>query len=197
MSELSRKTLFNIPNMMTYGRITVIPIIVLFMLLESPRLPLSTNRWYAGIAAILFILAAISDVIDGYYARRYKMVSLMGKFFDPMADKLVHMAAMIVMISMGRINALLVLIILLREFFITGLRAVAAGEGIIIGAERLGKFKTISLNIGLSAMLIHYDFLGIPVRMFGLVFVVLGAALAIVSGGQYLYMFFNEVSKRK
>lgn len=196
MSELSRKTLLNLPNILTYWRILVIPIIVLFMMMQGPNRDLESNRLYAWIAAGLFILAAISDVIDGHYARKYGMTSLMGKFFDPMADKLVHMAVMVMLIPMERIHPILVVVILFREIFITGLRAIAIGEGVVIDAENLGKAKTICFNVGLAGMLIYYDFFGVHLYDAGYVVVLIGALLALVSGFQYVGKFFWEIARR-
>jgi len=95
------------------------------------------------IIAVLFIIASITDLIDGYVARKYNIVTTMGKFLDPVADKLIVSTAMIMMIPIGRIPAWIVAVIIMRDLFVDGLRSVASAEGLVIDASRLGKQKTL------------------------------------------------------
>src|SRR3989339_297980 len=125
--------LFSIPNIITYIRIVLIPVLVVLLLLVSPSKSDEANFQLCFWAMIVFTIAGVSDLFDGYYARRYGAVSKMGKFIDPMADKLIHMTAMVMMIPLGRIAAWVVVVLLFREIFITGIRAVAAAEGVVIG----------------------------------------------------------------
>lgn len=197
MASINRSIFFNLPNIMTLSRIAVIPAIVVLLMVQGPNQSFETNRLLSWIAAWFFILAAISDVIDGYLARKKGQVSLMGKFFDPMADKLVHMAVMVMMIPMGRFPAWLCMVLLFREILITGLRAIAAGEGLIISAGAWGKKKTVWFNVGLSGMIIYYPFWGIKPYVIGFVALGIGAVYSILSGIQYLLLFFREVLKKK
>src|SRR5262249_839326 len=107
--------------MLTLGRIALIPICVLFAYDASPL--------YSFGAAALFTLAAVTDVVDGYLARRWNMVTVVGKFLDPLADKLIVMAAMVMMVRLGRLAAWVVIVLLAREFIVSGLRTIAAGGG--------------------------------------------------------------------
>ncbi|MBI4412527.1 MAG: CDP-diacylglycerol--glycerol-3-phosphate 3-phosphatidyltransferase [Deltaproteobacteria bacterium] len=195
MPPINRKVLFNVPNLMSLGRIGAIPIIMAFMMLQGPHRSEEQNRLLSYLSAIPFIAAAIFDLIDGYWARKYGQVSTMGKLIDPMADKLIHMAVMIMLIPMGRFPAWLCVILLFREFLITGLRSVAAGEGMIIQAAELGKQKTAWTNVGLSGLLLHYPILGISTYTVGWVCVGVGVFFNIVSGIQYVMAFLGSKNK--
>lgn len=195
MSPLNRKIIFNVPNIMTLSRIGVIPIIMVLLMIQGVEHSFEFNRFFSYLAAFFFIVAAIFDLVDGYYARKYGMVSLIGRFIDPMADKLIHMAAMILLIPMGRFPAWLTVILLFREIFITGLRSVAAGEGIIISAGDLGKKKTAWFNVGLSGLILYYPIFGVSVYSAGWVCLVIGAVYSILSGIQYVIYFFREVKR--
>lgn len=196
MTSLNRKVLLNIPNLLTYSRIAVIPFITIFLMVQGPEHSAAFNRAMNLSAAFLFILAGISDIVDGYYARKYQMVSLMGKFIDPIADKLLHMAVMVLMIPMGRLPALLVLILLFREIVISGLRTIAAAEGMIIAAGPMGKRKTAWLNCGLSALLIYDPIFGISSYTVGWICMGIGTVYAIISGVEYLYLFYKHLKAR-
>lgn len=197
MSNMNRKATFNIPNILTFSRIAIIPVIVALLMLQGEDQTPETNRLYSWIAAGLFIIAGISDIVDGVVARKMGQVSLMGKFFDPVADKLVHMAAMVMLVPMGRFPAWVCLVFLFREILITGLRSIAAGEGLIISAGALGKKKTIWLNIGLSGLLIYYPFWGINPYTIGWVAVGVAGVYSVLSGGEYMALFFREIYKKE
>lgn len=197
MSNLDKKTLLNVPNLVTYGRIILIPVIAALMMIQGPQYSFETNRLLSLIAASIFILTGISDLLDGYYARKYQMTSLMGKFFDPMADKLVHMTVLILLIPMGRMPAIIPVILLFREIYIMGLRAIAAGEGMIIQAGKSGKRKTAWLNVSLAALIIHYP-LG-PASSFtvGWVAMVFAMYYSLYSALEYSILFFKSMSQKE
>jgi len=197
MQALNRKILFSPPNLITFGRIAVIPIIAILMMLIGPQNSEDTNRLLSRAAAFFFIIAGISDLVDGYFARKYKMVSLFGKFFDPMADKLIHMTVMVLMIPLGRLPAWLVVILLFREIFVTGLRSVAAGEGIIIDAGEWGKKKTAWTNVGLSALLLWYPVGDASAYTVGWTAMTVAVVYNLISGIQYTAVFFKQSAKRK
>jgi CDP-diacylglycerol--glycerol-3-phosphate 3-phosphatidyltransferase len=140
----------NIPNLLTMARIAVIPLFTWLLDVPTP----TRGFW----ACIVFTAAAITDVLDGYLARRLGVVSVLGKFLDPLADKLIVMAALVWLVPMGRIAAWVVVLLLAREISVTGLRSVAASEGVVISAGREGKMKTALQMIGIVALVLGYPY---------------------------------------
>ena len=166
----------NIPNQLTMGRIIMIPIfIVVYML--------GYNYW----AAAIFIVAAATDALDGHLARKWNLISNFGKIMDPLADKLLVMAALVCMVEIGTVAGWMVIVILGREFLISGFRAVAAAQGIVIAAGTTGKIKTILQMVAIPLLLLENWpfalFTSIPVDQ-----IILWAAvvMTIVSGAEYI-----------
>ncbi|RHT40045.1 CDP-diacylglycerol--glycerol-3-phosphate 3-phosphatidyltransferase [Firmicutes bacterium AM31-12AC] len=127
----------NLPNKLTVLRVIMVPFFVFFMLTDVGG---PANKW---IALILFCVASLTDMLDGKIARKYNLVTNFGKFMDPLADKLLVCSAMICMIEMGKLPAWIVIVIIAREFIISGFRLVASDNGIVIAASYWGKFKTV------------------------------------------------------
>jgi len=174
------KVLRTIPNQITVARIACVP---LFMYLV-----LSQTKVGTILAIIMFFLAAISDAVDGYLARSLNQTSNFGKFADPIADKLIVVAALISFIQLGELTAAPVMVIVAREFLVTGLRILAVAEGEMISASLLGKLKTLS-HIGLVlAVLITRSFqLGPAGETAQSTCLYLAIALALISGADYFY----------
>ena len=128
----------NLPNKLTVLRIIMVPFFVFFMLTDTGG---AANKW---IALVLFCIASLTDLLDGKIARKYNLVTNFGKFMDPLADKLLVCSAMICMIESGQLSAAFVIIIIAREFIISGFRLVASDNGVVIAASYWGKFKTVS-----------------------------------------------------
>lgn len=145
--DLSRQHLTGLPNLLTYLRMAAIP--VLLILLAQPVMGQSTN-----LAFLVFGLASLTDYFDGILARRHNMVTALGKLLDPLADKLLNSAALIMLIPLGKVEAWLVFLILGREITITGLRSIAASHGLILNASRMGKNKMISQICGILFLLL-------------------------------------------
>lgn len=126
----------NLPNKLTLFRVILIPVFVVFMLVSVTG---DTDKW---IALAIFIIASLTDLLDGKIARKYNLITDFGKFMDPLADKLLVCSAMICLVSLGRIPAWIVIVIIAREFIISGFRLIAADNGRVIAASYWGKFKT-------------------------------------------------------
>ncbi len=137
--------LLNVPNTLSLIRVFLAPLVLLFLSLRISK-PVSESlpevSWGDVLAAAVFIVASITDAFDGYIARKYKLVTTLGKFIDPLADKVLVIAAMLALIELGRLPAWIVMVIITREFIVTGLRLVAAAEGVVIAASKGGKLKT-------------------------------------------------------
>lgn len=146
----------NLPNKLTLSRIFLIPI---FLLIVSVKIPYGNF-----LAAGVFILAASTDGLDGYIARKNKMVTRFGKLMDPLADKLLVTAALISLVELQELSSWVAVIIIGREFAVTGLRALAASEGVVIAASKLGKYKTVSQIVAIVVMFLKqvpfYPYLG-------------------------------------
>jgi CDP-diacylglycerol--glycerol-3-phosphate 3-phosphatidyltransferase len=149
------------------------------------------------LAALVFSLASISDLLDGYLARRKQMVTTFGQFLDPLADKLIVSAALIMLIPLGRVPAWMVLVIVGRELAITGLRGVAVSEGKVIGADKLGKKKMVFQIVAILGLLLHYDYYGINFHVIGMFFLWLAVVLTLWSGFNYFRSFWHVLGEKE
>src|SRR5258708_37901695 len=168
------------PNLVTLFRIATAPVLVWLLMYTGPAASFA--------AAGVFFVATISDYFDGYLARSYNSVSTLGKFLDPMADKLVVMTALIMLTGMSRmphVPAWMVVVLVSRETLVTGLRAVAAAEGLIVGAEELGKYKMALQSIALHGLLLHYTYLHVDFFAAGLFVLWLSMIVSVWSGVDY------------
>ncbi len=187
---------WNLPNILTLGRIFLIPV---FVWLTYDADPLSSL-----LAAAVFAVASITDVVDGYLARRWNLITVVGKFMDPLADKLIAMAALVMMVRLGRIAAWVVIVLLARELIVSGLRTIAASEGMVIAAGQEGKWKTSLQLVGIITLCVHYehvlDFgvLVVPVdfNLVGQVLVYLSGAFSVWSAVVYFRAFLAMLARR-
>lgn len=156
----------NLPNYITLGRIVFVPLLVVVLLTPVAEYWFGLNAY--ALAIVIFLVAAVSDIFDGQLARRRKQVSTLGKFLDPVADKLLISAALIVLVEKHLAPSWAVVVILGREFIITGLRSIAASEGVVIEAQSLGKIKMWAQCVAVVALLVAAANGVVPVSNFGL-----------------------------
>lgn len=177
----------NVPNFITLVRILLIPVFVILFFTPTPDRALS--------AAVIFVLAAVTDLLDGYIARRTGQVTKLGKLLDPIADKLLVLSALILLVNIDRISALVALLIIARELAVTGIRAIAAGEGMIIGAETTGKYKMALQVIGITMLILEDTGLAElgNLHLAGIATLYLSLIFGYVSGGQYVWSFWKQV----
>lgn len=162
----------NTPNKLTVARMILVPFLVIFMLTGWCR---EANRW---ICLAIFVAASVTDWFDGHLARKYNLITNFGKFMDPLADKLLVCSAMICMIELDRLPAWVVIIIIGREFIISGFRLIAAENGVVIAANYWGKFKTVSQMIMIILLIVDFGgFFAILTE----VFIWLSVALTVIS----------------
>lgn len=195
-----REDAINLPNLLTMLRIALIPG-VLFLLWEgTPK----ANFW----AAILYIGTALTDLIDGYLARKWGQISVLGKFLDPLADKLLVMATLIFLAYLGRLpflGVVAVIIMLGRELAVTALRTIAMSEGVVMAAMRTGKDKTALQMVAILMLIVHHRYLidlGLYKTEFdfaqvGLLLLYLSLVLALFSGGEYFKLFVDAVDAKE
>lgn len=170
----------NTPNKLTVARMIIVPFLVVFLL---SGLGGNANRY---ISLILFVVASITDWFDGHLARKNNLVTNFGKFMDPLADKLLVCSAMICMIELNRLPAWVVIIIIGREFIISGFRLIAAENGIVIAANYWGKFKTVSQMIMIILLILHFDTIPAFVIL-EQIFIWISLALTVISLMTYIW----------
>ena len=169
----------NLPNKLTIFRVILIPFFVVFML--APICPGYANY----IAVAIFIVASLTDLLDGKIARKYNLVTNFGKFMDPLADKLLVCAAMICLIETGQLAAWIVIVIISREFIISGFRLVAADNGVVIAASYWGKFKTTFQMLMVIVLILNFD--NRYFQILGTVLTYIALVLTVVSLIDYLW----------
>lgn len=177
----------NLPNFLTLVRILLIPVFVVIFLAPTPDRSL--------LAAVIFTVAAVTDLLDGYIARRTGQVTKLGKLLDPLADKLLVLSALILLVNIDRVSAVVALLIIARELAVTGIRAIAAGERLIIAAEVTGKYK-MALQV-VAIVLLILEGTGLAelgnLHLAGTGTLYLSLVLGYISGGQYVWSFWKQV----
>ena len=185
-SETVPERFWNLPNSVTMVRTAAVPVLLL--------LPLFPGRTGSQVIAWCFIVAAVTDLVDGWLARRGQMVTHIGKLLDPLADKLIVTAALVVMLAMGRIPiwaTWMVVVIVGRELAVTALRGIASADGQVMAASPAGKVKAFVQNVAIGALLFHYPTFGLPAHEIGLTLLALATALTLVSGYVYFAAYFR------
>lgn len=184
--EFAISNILNIPNQLTIFRVILVPVFVVAIYFDAPL----SNK----ISAFIFGVASFTDFIDGYIARKYKLVTRFGKILDPIADKILVAAALIVLVDLGRIPAWLVIVLLGREFAIGALRDYAASEGVVIPAGWSGKIKTTVQMIAIGFLSYQNDLYSIPVTLIGNILIYLSVVISVYSGFEYYRNYFNNRS---
>lgn len=175
-------------NKLTALRIVMVPLVVAALMFSSPQ---------AGfVAAIFFGIAGITDYFDGYYARTHKAVTVLGQLLDPLADKFLVVSSLIMLMNLGRIDPVIVILLVCREMAITGLRAIASAEGIVIAASNLAKWKTATQMAAIPMLMLHYKYLGIDFQLLGTVFTWASLLISLWSAKDYIVDFFRTLQKQ-
>lgn len=177
----------NLANKITISRILATPVFLFFLVPGWFGQFLGLDQWGRYAAAVIFILASLTDMVDGNIARKHNMVTELGKFLDPVADKLLVTSALIAFIKTDNLSVWAVFIIISREFIVTGFRVIAAGRGVIIAADKWGKIKTVIQIVAIVAILIR-DF---PISLItdfplGVVLMYIAVILTVISGVNYI-----------
>jgi CDP-diacylglycerol--glycerol-3-phosphate 3-phosphatidyltransferase len=197
MDVAKRKEFLNLPNYISLARIISVPIlVVLLMLIGKDNAPNVWNQLISFLSALAYGIASFSDVVDGFLARRYNVQGTFGKFFDPLADKVLNLAAMIMLIPLVRMPAWLVVLVLVREVTITMLRGVASNEHIIIQASKWGKYKNAFGSFGIAFIILYFPFFGVKWELIGWVLLLISVVFSVGSGIHYVWNFVKEISKR-
>ena len=185
VEKLDRDQIMTLPNGVTILRILGIPII-LCMIFYSGK-----EYWF--LTGVLFLLVASTDVVDGYLARRYGLSTTLGKFLDPLADKLLIVTAMIALVPARGIPVWMVIVIVGREIAVTGLRGIAVSQGMVIAASTLGKYKTVFEVAAVTCLIVGREGPGIDLNDIGLGLFWIALILAVVSGADYFKRFLKSI----
>ncbi len=178
----------NLPNTITMGRILLIPVFVYLAYDPGP--------WRSFFAALVFLIAALTDFLDGYLARKHNLVTALGKLLDPIADKLLTLAGFIMLVALELAPAWMVIIIIGREMAVTGLRAIAAAEGYVMPADDWGKWKTVAQITAIIMLLLGWKFWIFDVTIIGYWVMVASMLLALYSGARYGLAYLDEAKRR-
>jgi len=180
---MNKIVMMNLPNALTVFRILAVPFII--ALLYFP------HKTSCLIATLFFLVAILTDLADGFLARKYNQVTNFGKFLDPLADKILIASVLIMLVELNWVPAWIAMIIIVRELLVTGLRAIAADKGQVIAADKYGKMKTIMQSVALVPLIYHYPIFGIDVAGLGFFLLLVALVLTIYSGWNYLYSFYR------
>jgi CDP-diacylglycerol--glycerol-3-phosphate 3-phosphatidyltransferase len=169
-----------LPNLLSLLRIALVPVLIYFLADTGPS--------SSALAALTFSVASLTDFLDGYLARRHGQTTTLGKFLDPLADKLIVVSALIMLAATDRfprVPAWMVVVIVGRELAVTGLRSIASGEGIILAAEELGKYKMLLQILALHGLLLHYRYVFVDCHAAGMYFLWISLVMGLWSGIDY------------
>jgi CDP-diacylglycerol--glycerol-3-phosphate 3-phosphatidyltransferase len=195
---MSKSSFLNLPNWITIGRLIAVPFLMVLMLFIDDAGPHRVlSQVCSLVAAGLFVLAMLSDILDGWLARRQGLSSTFGSFLDPLADKMLFITAMIMMVGLSRLPAWIAALFFMREVMVTALRGIAADEGIVIAASHWGKYKSAFVSCATVGLLVHYPFFGIHWKLIGWVLLIPSIVLSVASGLQYTIGFFREMLRRE
>lgn len=190
MRSAGQESNINLPNVLTLVRILLIPVFVMLLLDPTPDRSLA--------AAIVFVIAAVTDLLDGYVARKTGQITKLGRLLDPIADKLLVLSALILLVQVDRVTALVAILIIAREVAVTGLRAIAASEGMIMSAEVTGKYKMALQVVAIVLLLLDGTVVEVigNLHLAGIVTLYLSLILGYVSGAQYVWSFWRQVGAK-
>jgi CDP-diacylglycerol--glycerol-3-phosphate 3-phosphatidyltransferase len=189
-----RREVTNLPNLVTMGRVVVIPLVLYFM---DNFNPLRTF-----IASLLYLVAAAGDFLDGYLARSRGQVSMLGKFLDPLADKLIVNAVLVYMVALGRVEAWIVVVLIARDLAVNGLRSIASAQGLVISASDGGKIKTALQLVAIVLLLIHFRYPALGVGILvdyhkaGWWLLLISTVMSLYSGADYMRHFLSAALKQ-
>jgi len=186
MSSNAKDLEYNtIANKLSALRIAFVPLVVVSLFEDSPRAGL--------IAAILFGVAGITDYFDGYYARTRKAVTVLGQLLDPLADKFLVVSSLVMLMDLHRIHPAIVILLICREMAITGLRAIASAEGIVIPASKIAKWKTVTQMAAIPMLMLHETYFGIHFQTLGTVCIWASLLISMWSAKDYIVDFFRTL----
>lgn len=189
----------NLPNRLTFFRLLMIPVVVtiLYFSDHTPAALIPYQRFLGDIACVIFIIASVTDFFDGYIARKRNIVTVFGSFLDPIADKFLVVSSLIMLMGLERIHPVIVIILVLREMYMTSLRLLAMTEGIVVPVSSLGKWKTTTQMIAIPFLMIYEPVFGIPVETIGDILLYIAALLSLWSALLYSLSMIKKLREKR
>lgn len=189
----------NLPNRLTFFRMLMIPVVVLTLYFseETPYILLPYQPWLGHIACWIFVIASITDFFDGYIARKRNIVTVFGSFLDPIADKFLVVSSLLMLLALDRIHPIVVIVLVLREMYMTSLRLLALSEGVDVPVSSMGKWKTGTQMVSTPMLMIYDDFLGINLPLVGTILMYLSALLSMWSALLYSLSMIKKLKEKR
>lgn len=189
----------NLPNRLTFFRMLMIPVVVLTMYFtkETPEFVLPYKAYLGHIACWIFVVASITDFLDGYFARKLNIVTVFGSFLDPIADKFLVVSSLIMLMALERVHPMVVIILVLREMYMTSLRLLALTEGVDVPVSSMGKWKTTLQMVAIPMLMIYDDFLFLNPITTGTVLMYFSAFLSLWSALKYSLSMIKKLQEKR
>ena len=185
--ELNALEIDNLPNRLTFFRMLMIPVVVLTLYFseETPSFLLDYQPWLGHVACWIFVMASITDFLDGYIARKRNIVTVFGSFLDPIADKFLVVSSLIMLLALDRVHPIVVIILVVREMYMTSLRLLALTEGVDVPVSSMGKWKTGTQMVAIPMLMIYDEFLWMNLPLIGTILIYISAVLSLWSALVY------------
>ena len=185
--ELNALEIDNLPNRLTFFRMLMIPVVVLTLYFseETPSFLLDYQPWLGHVACWIFVMASITDFLDGYIARKRNIVTVFGSFLDPIADKFLVVSSLIILLALDRVHPIVVIILVVREMYMTSLRLLALTEGVDVPVSSMGKWKTGTQMVAIPMLMIYDEFLWMNLPLIGTILIYISAVLSLWSALVY------------
>jgi CDP-diacylglycerol--glycerol-3-phosphate 3-phosphatidyltransferase len=189
----------NLPNRLTIFRMLMIPVVVTFLFLtqSAPEVLLPYQGWFGHIACWLFVIASITDFLDGYIARKRNIVTVFGSFLDPIADKFLVVSALIMLMALDRIHPIIVIVLVLREMYMTSLRLLALTEDVDVPVSNLGKWKTTAQMVAIPMLMVFDEFLWLDMAIIGTALLYVSAVLSLWSALRYSLSMMKKLQDKR
>lgn len=201
MVEINDLEIDNLPNRLTFFRMLMIPVVVLALYFAEGTPPwpwlLAWQPYLGHIACWTFVIASITDFFDGYIARKRNIVTVFGSFLDPIADKFLVVSALIMLMALGRVNEIIVIILVLREMYMTSLRLLAMTESVDVPVSNMGKWKTTVQMVATPMLMIYDDFLGLDLILIGTALMYIAALLSMWSALKYSLSMIKKLQENR
>lgn len=189
----------NLPNRLTIFRMLMIPVVVLalYFTQDPPMFLIPYTHWLGHVACWVFVVASITDFLDGYIARKRNIVTVFGSFLDPIADKFLVVSALLMLLGLGRVHPVVVIILVLREMYMTSLRLLAMTEEVDVPVSTMGKWKTTAQMVATPMLMIYDDFLGLNLPTIGTALIYVAALLSLWSALKYSLSMIGKLREKR